>query len=728
MSKTFAIQRFIAVFTLTTVLLIAAQPTRAQTSPTHVTRHPLETQALVDPEGVLRQLPALLKKAGDSKDHKEQALLYLAQSNACRVVADWTCQTQAAVNARIAAEKAKMPELQVRGLIAGSRGYIAMQEFSLGEEFLGDAERLLSLHPNPELTADVFLAYSSLSYSLGKNALAADYAVRGLAALASHPSLPIRIRLLRNQARALAQIENTLPAEKILKQALDLTRQIQDPKLVAELHFEIARIARAKSDVATQVESGNKILALAQQLSNSQLAGMGHEVLGLAAMGKNDNASAEVELRMAQQSFGELKLYRDERRVLRPLIRSMLGRDRPPAELERLAGRLVELGIRLESDDRRLAADDFDARLKYAQQKFDVQKLEAQASLSREREVGEATQRRYIGIVAILGAILLVAMAVLALLQRRFSKRLQRANTQLRESEDALSLSESRMRSITDNIPALISHIDKDERYLFANGYIGKIFGVDPMMMIGRTMLEMRGEEIYKDLKTHIDDVLQGNQVSFEGSGLAGGKQYYYQSTYLPDRDASGKVQGFYALTFDITKLKTAEAKLDQLARIDSLTNVANRRHFEERLSANLAHARRQQQAIALLYLDIDHFKSINDTHGHSVGDEVIRKFAERLNACVREDDLVARLGGDEFVVIVENPNKDSGENIAKKLLGIMQEPIQIEEKSLQVTTSIGVAYFADAPNAEALKNLADEALYAAKAAGRNTYEMKSGS
>ena len=168
--------------------------------------------------------------------------------------------------------------------------------------------------------------------------------------------------------------------------------------------------------------------------------------------------------------------------------------------------------------------------------------------------------------------------------------------------------------------------------------------------------------------------------------------------------------------------------RFDGGAGIDSLTNVANRRHFEERLSAALAQARREQQAIALLYLDIDHFKLINDTHGHSVGDEVIRKFAERLNACVREDDLVARLGGDEFVVLVETPNKDSGENIAKKLLGIMQEPMQIEEKSLQVTTSIGVAYFADAPNAEALKNLADQALYAAKAAGRNTYEMKSGS
>lgn len=698
----------------------------AQSDESHVSRHPMEIRALVDPEGVLRELPALLQKASAKGDYKETALLYLAQSNACRVIADWKCQSSAGERAQDAAAKAKLPELQIRASIAASRGYMALQEFTIGEEFLGDAERLLDLNPNPELSADVFLAYSSLSYSLGKNSLAADYAGRGLTILGKFPSLPIRIRLLRNQARALAQLEKNAQAEAILKQAVDLSRQIQDPKLSAELHFEIARIARAKRDIPTQLESGRMILELGSQLSNSQVTGLGHEVLGLAAVNNGDNETAEAELRLAHKSFQNLKLYRDERRVLRALISSMLGRDRPRAELELLAARLVELGIQLESDDRRLAADDFDARLKYAQQQFDVKQLEAAAALNAQREAAEKTQRRFISIVAALSIVLLIAMGFLSLLQRRFSKRQQEANAKLRASEIALSLSESRMRSITDNIPALISHIDGNERYLFANAYFGRAFGLDPGMLIGKTLQEFHGDEFYSDIQPQIEKVMHGTPASFEGTTNIGDKQYHYQSNYVPDRDIDGKVQGFFALTFDITQLKTAEANLDRLARIDSLTNVANRRHFEERLSSTLAHGMRQHEAVALLYLDIDHFKSINDTHGHSVGDVVIKSFAERLTACVREDDMVARLGGDEFVVLIENPSEDSGEIIAKKLLVSMQQPMLIGDISLQVTTSIGVAYCAKTPDPETLMNLADQALYDAKDAGRNTYKLKS--
>ena len=683
-----------------------------------VTRHPMEIRALVDPEGVLKELPAQLKQAETTKNYKEVALLYLAQSNACRVIADWKCQSMSAAKAHIAAEKASLPELQIRSLIAESRGDIAMQEFSHGEELLGDAERLLSINQYPELNADVFLAYSSLSYSLGKNELAADYAGRGLKALANYSSPPIRIRLLRNQARALSQLNKTPEAEALLNQAMSLSKQIQDPKLTAELYVEIARIARAKGDVATQVASGQQILELAKQLSNSQVTGLAHEVLGLAARSENDNVSAEIELRLAQKSFQELKLYRDERRVLRSLLSSMIGRDRPRVEMEQLTARLIELGLQLESDDRRLAADDFDARLKYAQQKFDLDRLQANAALTAERENAAANQRRFITLVAILSIGLLIVMGILFLLQRRFSTKLQQVITQLRDSEfryrtlaensrdlvvrmrpdgrrlyvspavkdmlgfepeqlleprwdlvhpddvekvtsalknlgdvggsativyrarhsngeyiwiealarlvphpedggppeiiysgrdvsiriktqQALSLSESRMRAITDNIPALIAHIDKDQRYLFANALIGKIFGIEPKAMIGHTMREMRGEAIYADLEVHIDDVLRGNIVSFEGSNVVAGKKYFYQSNYVPDLDANNDVQGFFALTFDITALKVAEADLDRLTRIDSLTGVANRRQFDEQLSATLARSRRTAGAVS---------------------------------------------------------------------------------------------------------------------------------
>ena len=833
---------------LSTMLLTAESSSAQQANPADslVTRHPLETRALTDPEDVLQELPDLIDKAASSKNHKELALLYLAKSNACRVMANWPCQRESGQQARVAAEAANIPELRVRGLISESRGSIAMQDFTQGENLLGDAQQILDSHPNPELGADIYLAYSSLSYSLGQNTRAADYARRGLNALSTTPSLPIRVRLLRNQARAYAQLGENEKAESSLNQAILFVEQIQDPKLNAELHLEKARIARTHADVAAQIENGQKILALANQLSNSQLTGLGHEVLGLAALGEGENTEAELELRIAQKSFHDLKLYRDERRALRALVGSMLGRNGSQAEIAPLTRRLMDLESSLEADDRKLAADDSAARLKYAQQKFDLQKLQAASELSAEREARSASQKRLISIVAILSLLVLVVLGILNITQRRFSTKLKEVISQLQESESryrmlaensrdlvvrmqldgqrlyvspatrdmlgmepeqlmqprwdlvhpddvngvvsaikklgdeggsatviyrakhasgdyvwiealaraitnpidgrpfeivysgrdisarvhaeqALLASESRMRAITDNIPALVAQLDLNQRYLFANSYFSQMFGINSKDMIGRTIREIRGEEVYAHLEPHIQNVLKGNADSFEGSSIVNGQEYYYQSYYVPDRDSAGNVKGFYSLTFDITPQKVAESKLDKLARIDSLTGVANRRHFEERLSAMLAHSRRQHETIALLYLDIDHFKSINDTHGHAVGDEVIGKFAERLNACVREEDLVARLGGDEFVVLVENPTSDSSENIARKLLAAMQQPMQINEKSFQVTTSIGVAYFAEAPTAETLMNLADRALYAAKAAGRNTYQMKSG-
>lgn len=123
-----------------------------------------------------------------------------------------------------------------------------------------------------------------------------------------------------------------------------------------------------------------------------------------------------------------------------------------------------------------------------------------------------------------------------------------------------------------------------------------------------------------------------------------------------------------------------------------------------------------------LLAFDIDKFKSINDTYGHSVGDAVITEFARRIGSCVRESDLPARLGGDEFLVLVEDANSmDEGVSIADKILQCMQQPMQLGTLRLSVTSSIGIGFLQHPKSAEEVIELADRALYAAKAAGRNT-------
>ena len=187
------------------LMLVAAGVAVAQDEPVEggpasaLLRHPLELQALTDPDQVLKLIPQALSDASARGDTRELALLHLANANACRMVADWHCQRGAGLRAREHADAAGEPLLSIRGLIAESRASMSLQDYSRAESLLGNAELRLQRTPSAELAADVALAYSSLSYSLGKHQLALEYADRGLAELAVGQALPMRVRLLRNR-------------------------------------------------------------------------------------------------------------------------------------------------------------------------------------------------------------------------------------------------------------------------------------------------------------------------------------------------------------------------------------------------------------------------------------------------------------------------------------------------------------------------------------------------
>lgn len=175
-------------------------------------------------------------------------------------------------------------------------------------------------------------------------------------------------------------------------------------------------------------------------------------------------------------------------------------------------------------------------------------------------------------------------------------------------------------------------------------------------------------------------------------------------------------------------QLEASEARLDQLSRIDALTGLANRRQFNETLPEAMARTRRRGRMMALLYLDLDKFKAINDTLGHAAGDTVLKEFGRRLSGCVRETDMVARLGGDEFVLIIEGLASGADvEQVANKILGEMAWPFEMGDgEEREVATSIGIATYLDEPGLsdEQLLGRADAALYAAKAAGRGIYRI----
>jgi len=177
----------------------------------------------------------------------------------------------------------------------------------------------------------------------------------------------------------------------------------------------------------------------------------------------------------------------------------------------------------------------------------------------------------------------------------------------------------------------------------------------------------------------------------------------------------------------DVELRKQLELRLAHQAGHDALTGLPNRNLFHDRIGRAIARSRRHRSLMAVMYLDIDKFKAVNDTHGHDVGDALIRGFARRLVDCIRNTDTAARLGGDEFAVILEELEAGAlGLRVAEKIVAAMREPFVLGERTLSVSTSIGVSFYGGVEEVvpEALLKQADEALYEAKAAGRNTYRV----
>ncbi|MDG9669619.1 diguanylate cyclase [Hahella sp. CR1] len=182
----------------------------------------------------------------------------------------------------------------------------------------------------------------------------------------------------------------------------------------------------------------------------------------------------------------------------------------------------------------------------------------------------------------------------------------------------------------------------------------------------------------------------------------------------------------FCAFLHDISDRKKNEEKLLYMAQYDNLTELPNRSLFYDRLNHARELSRRNNSNFSLMYLDIDHFKSINDTYGHGVGDELLKAFSQRVKSTIRESDTLARLGGDEFVIISEDvATLADAEQIAQKIVSSMKADFQLSEMEIKVGTSIGVIHSPSSDaSLDAIVRMADEALYLAKAAGRNTYAV----
>jgi diguanylate cyclase (GGDEF)-like protein/PAS domain S-box-containing protein len=296
--------------------------------------------------------------------------------------------------------------------------------------------------------------------------------------------------------------------------------------------------------------------------------------------------------------------------------------------------------------------------------------------------------------------------------------------TERHQAQAQLAASEARLRTITDNVPALITYVDTDLRFQFCNPVFEAWTGIPVADALGRRMQDVLPPKVMALRQRQIERALRGETVQFETVAVLGQGPRHFQVNYLPHRDEQGRVIGVYSLTNDISAQKEFERQLQTLARVDALTGLANRRQFEERFSEAMSRCRRSGRPMALMFMDIDKFKGINDTLGHAGGDEVLKTFGQRLVASVRRTDTVARLAGDEFVVILEGLNTvDEPHFLARKILAAIAAEQRVLGHSLRVTTSIGISFYEGDDSTEgSLMALADKALYEAKEAGRGTY------
>jgi diguanylate cyclase (GGDEF)-like protein/PAS domain S-box-containing protein len=297
--------------------------------------------------------------------------------------------------------------------------------------------------------------------------------------------------------------------------------------------------------------------------------------------------------------------------------------------------------------------------------------------------------------------------------------------TQRVQIQQALTESQAQLRTITDNVPAVIARIDLSERYTYINRFVEQVSGESPSEMIGKTVKEVRGPELYEQLKEYLDRAYAGESVWFEYEATYRNRLLHFQTHYVPDKDSKGHVRGVYALTTEITHIKNVERELLRLAHQDALTGLANRRYFNEQSASLLRQTCQRHAPVLMAVVDVDNFKVINDTYGHHAGDLVLAEVGRCLQGVMHEGAVVARIGGDEFVILCDHVATESA---AEAFVRTLWEKLHIAVRTgghcIDVHISMGAVFFKGSATQDTLMKLADEALYLAKEGGRNTYRF----
>lgn len=296
--------------------------------------------------------------------------------------------------------------------------------------------------------------------------------------------------------------------------------------------------------------------------------------------------------------------------------------------------------------------------------------------------------------------------------------------TETKKAEDILRESESRFRTLANSVPVLIWMAGSDKLYTWFNKVWLDFTGRSLKQELGDGWTEgVHPEDFRRCLDTYVAAFDARQEFTMEYRLRRHGGEYRWLSDHgIPRFDEQGIFLGYIGSCIDITESHVAQVQTQFIAHHDPLTRLPNRLLLEDRLKQTVASAKRDKKSIALLFVDLDRFKSINDNYGHAIGDLLLQEVAKRMQACVRESDTVARIGGDEFVILLPVIEvAEDAKRVAEKIRMALNQPFNLATLTLHISSSTGIALYPEHGNSdEQLFKNADTAMYWAKENGRN--------
>ena len=327
--------------------------------------------------------------------------------------------------------------------------------------------------------------------------------------------------------------------------------------------------------------------------------------------------------------------------------------------------------------------------------------------------------------IAIVFSLLLAFMARLLIQLKHAKLQLEKLVV---ETTDKSVVLQKQLDTLLDTIPDLIWLKDVNGIYLLCNRAFERLYGADEKDIVGKSDYDFVDIKTADFFRTHDmiamdahNSVVNEEELHFKADSYSG----LFETIKTPFYDVKNELIGVLGIARDITKRRENEVKIEKLEYFDTLTDLPNKTLLRMRVEHDISIAKRKNEKLAILFLDFDHFKHVNDTLGHSVGDELLIEVSKRLKTLLRQEDTLSRQGGDEFVIVLPGIKSDGAAHVAKKLLQAVEQPIKLQEHELVITASIGIAmYPADGEDMDTLFKCADAAMYLAKQHGRNNHRF----